>query len=62
MDLCKHGVACINCSRKLMLEWIREGNMKSRDLPQLEAVKKMIWDEYKLEVFVNEEGYLEIKE
>jgi hypothetical protein len=20
MDLCKHGVACINCSRKLMLE------------------------------------------
>ena len=61
IDICKHGISCWKCSRKLMLEWIREGNMKVGEALSLEEIKKMIKDECGLEVYVNENGYLAIK-
>jgi hypothetical protein len=62
MDKCKHGVACMECSNKLMVEWIREGNMRVDDTPQLEVIQKMVKRRWGLEVFINDKGYLEIKE
>jgi len=36
--------------------------MRVDDFPQLEAVRKMIWDEYKLKIFIREGNYLAIEE
>jgi len=44
LDLCQHGLACLNCSYSLLLKWIKEGNLKQGDLPteQLTEIKKTL--------------------
>ena|ERR1700722_11943194 len=60
MDLCKHGIACQDCSNKLIVEYIKEGNMKAEG-EQLKQIKAMVKRVHKKEVIVNADGYLEIK-
>jgi len=40
IDICNHGIACINCTPRLILKWIQEGNLKKGDL-SAEQLDKM---------------------
>jgi hypothetical protein len=62
-DVCRHGIACIRCSPKLILKWIQEGNLKKGDLPaeQLDVVQKLIREKFSKEIYVDQEDFLRVK-
>ena len=63
VDLCVHGIACEDCSYRLILEWIKEGNLKQGILSteQLDQIKAILKERFKQEVY-EEGGYLRVRE
>lgn len=63
LDLCAHGVACEECSYRLILEWIKQGNLKKGALleEQLARISEVLKEKFKQEVY-EEGGYLRVRE
>ena len=63
LDLCAHGIACQECSYKLILAWVKEGNLKKGALSEeeLKEFKAILKEKFNQELY--EEGeYLRVKE
>jgi len=63
IDLCAHGIACQECSYKLILAWVKEGNLKKGVLSEeeLKEFKALLKEKFNQELY--EEGeYLRARE
>lgn len=63
VDTCQHGLACLDCSWKIILVEIKSGNLKADNLPstQIEHIQKNIQERFQKELYIDKDEYCRIK-